>query len=202
MRSYDRPVLDSLTEPWCEVLRLGWEAYGAGTIPVGAVVADETGAIVSRGRNRIFDGQHDGQLAGTRLAHAEINALISLPADRMYTDWTLYSLLEPCHLCLGAAQAVRMGSVRYAAPDAWGGAHGRLQPTEDHLWHPLAVEGPLDDELGRLGELLLVAHYLWRVPDGNVTGFYERTRPDALAAAAELPPPRSGGTLQDLIRAL
>jgi hypothetical protein len=85
-------VLDSLDAPWREVLLLGWEAYDAGTIPVGAVVVDETGAIVSRGRNRIFDEQHEGQLAGSRLADAEVNALIGLPAGRHYHDWTLYSL--------------------------------------------------------------------------------------------------------------
>jgi tRNA(adenine34) deaminase len=195
-------VLDSLAEPWREVLLLGWETYDAGTIPVGAVVVDEEGAIASRGRNRIFDGPHDGQLAGSRLAHAEINALLGLPAERHYLDWTLYSLLEPCYLCLGAAQAMRVGTVMYAARDAWGGAHGRLQPTEDLAWHPLAVEGPLDEELGRLGELLLVAHFLWRVPDSNVSRFFRRTRPDVVEAATTLPPPRSGARLADVAGSL
>jgi tRNA(adenine34) deaminase len=164
-------VLDSLPEPWREVLLLGWEAYDCGTIPVGAVVVDDAGAIVTRGRNRIFDEPHDGQLSGSRLDHAEINALMNLPASRLYEGWTLYSLLEPCHLCLGAAQAVRVGTVRYAASDPWGGAHGRLLAAEDHLAHPLALEGPLEDELGRLGDLLLVAPFLWRVPDSNVSRF-------------------------------
>ena len=145
-------MLDSLAEPWREVLLLGWEAYEAGTIPVGAVVVDDVGAIVSRGRNRIFDGPHDGELAGSRLAHAEVNALMGLAAGHHYHDWTLYSRLEPCHMCLGAAHAVRVGTVRYAARDPWGGAHGRLQPNEDHAWHPLALPPPrsgaaLEDEL-------------------------------------------------------
>jgi len=41
------------------------------------------------------------------------------------------------HTC--AAHAVRVGIVRYAAPDPWGGGVGRLVPSEDHLAHPLAV---------------------------------------------------------------
>jgi tRNA(adenine34) deaminase len=195
-------VLDSLSEPWREVLLLGWEAYEAGTIPVGAAVVDDAGVIVSRGRNRIFDEPHDGQLAGSRLAHAEVNALMRLPADRRYEGWTLYSLLEPCHLCFGAAHAVRVGTVRYAASDPWGGAHGRLLAGEDHLAHPLSVEGPLDGELGRLGELLLVAHFLWRVPDSNVSRFYRRTRPDLVEVATAIPPPRSGARLADVAGSL
>jgi tRNA(Arg) A34 adenosine deaminase TadA len=191
-------VLDSLAAPWRDVLLLGWEAYEAGTIPVGAVVVDGAGEVVSSGRNRIFDEPRDGQLGGSRLAHAEVNAMVGLPADRHYPDWTLYSLLEPCHLCFGAAQAVRMGTVRYAASDPWGGAHGRLLPSEDHAWHPLTVEGPLDHGLATLGELLLVAHFLWRVPDSNVAGFYRRTRPAVVEAASALPPPRSGAALADV----
>jgi tRNA(adenine34) deaminase len=96
-------VLDSLDSPWREVLILGWEAYEAGSIPVGAVVVDDGGAILARGRNRIFEDPREGRLAGSRLAHAEINALAQLRAPATYEGATLYSLLEPCHLCLGAA---------------------------------------------------------------------------------------------------
>jgi tRNA(Arg) A34 adenosine deaminase TadA len=195
-------MLESLDAPWREVLLLGWEAYEAGTIPVGAVVVDETGAIISRGRNRIFDGPYDGQLAGSRLAHAEINALAQLPVDDQPEHLTLYSLLEPCHLCLGAAYSSRVDAVRYAAPDAWGGAAGNLIPTEDHRVHPVAVEGPLQNGLARLGELLHVAHFLWRVPDSNVASFYRRTRPEVIEAALALPVPRSGATLEDALNSL
>jgi tRNA(adenine34) deaminase len=195
-------VLDRLDTPWREVLLLGWEAYDAGTIPVGAIVVDGAEAVVSRGRNRIFDASEDGQLAGSRLAHAEINALLGLSADRLHEHCTLYSLLEPCHLCMGAAYAVRVGTVRYAARDQWGGANGRLVPSKDHVAHPLVVDGPLEDGLGRLGELLLVAHFLWRVPDSNVARFYRRTRPQLVEAAAELPAPRSGAGLEDAVAVL
>src|SRR5207248_3017772 len=81
------------------------EAYTAGTIPVGAVVVDETGAVVARGRNRIFDRPSGRELGASRLAHAEINALLALTSERTYEGWTLYSALEPCHLCLPAPDA-------------------------------------------------------------------------------------------------
>jgi tRNA(Arg) A34 adenosine deaminase TadA len=57
---YDRRVarwneLDRYEGPWVDVFVLMWEAYQAGTIPAGAVIADETGRAVARGRTRIFD---------------------------------------------------------------------------------------------------------------------------------------------------
>jgi tRNA(adenine34) deaminase len=127
---YDRrvPEWDELPAPWPEVFSLMWEAYLAGTIPVGAVVVDEAGEVVSRGRNRIFDETRDGHLGRSRLAHAELNALVALTSDRTYEGLTLYTALEPCHLCLSAAISVRIGSLRYAAADAYGGAVGRLIP--------------------------------------------------------------------------
>src|SRR5687767_3950476 len=101
-----------MKSPWDEVLRLMWEAYRALTIPVGALVVDETGTVVSRGRNRIFGTPSGLELGGTRLAHAEVNALVRLPSSDTYERLTLYSALEPCHLCLSAAIAVRIGTVR------------------------------------------------------------------------------------------
>jgi tRNA(Arg) A34 adenosine deaminase TadA len=40
-----------VADTWDEVFALMWEAYVAGTIPVGAVVLDESGTVVTRGRN-------------------------------------------------------------------------------------------------------------------------------------------------------
>ena len=183
--------------PWDEVFRLMWEAYRAGTMPVGAVVADPTGAVVTRGRNRILDVPYDGQLARTRLAHAEVNALAGLPVETTHEDLTLYSALEPCHLCLSAAISVRVGAVSYAAPDPYGGAVGKLLPSQDHLAHPIVVDGPLGRPGGRLAELLHVAHHLWLLPEGKVVRYYARERPDVVAAARELPSPDDDATLED-----
>jgi tRNA(Arg) A34 adenosine deaminase TadA len=179
-----------------------WEAYSVGTIPVGAVVVDPAGEIVSRGRNRILDDVHATQLGRTRLAHAELNALLDLSAERTYEDFTLYTALEPCHLCLSAMYSVRVGNLRYAAVDPYGGAVGKLLPSADHDAHPVTVEGPLPGAAGRLPELLHVAHFLWRLPDSNFMRVYRSTRPELVAAAKALPPPRSGATLADAVAAL
>lgn len=109
-----------LDEPWRASLELAWEAYLAGTVPVGAAVAGPDGTVVARGRNRIFDPPGDG-LAGTRIAHAEIDALAQLPATERYRDHVLYSTLEPCLLCAAAALHSTVGRIEYAVADPFGG---------------------------------------------------------------------------------
>jgi tRNA(adenine34) deaminase len=185
-RVYDRRVPAA---PWEEVFDLMWEAYSAGTIPVGAVIVDESGAIVARGRNRIFGDSAGGELGRSRLAHAEINALLALPSGRTYRGWTLYSALEPCHLCLAAAHSARVGTVRFAGKDRYGGATGKLVPSADHTAHPVAVEGPLPGEAGSLPELLLVAFFLWHRPGGDVVRFFEEHDPELVVRARGLEPP-------------
>ena len=74
---------DYLQAPWPEVFSLMWEAYVAGSVPVGAVVADETGKVVSSGRNRIFDDKPNEHLSRSRLAHAELNAMVELGFERL-----------------------------------------------------------------------------------------------------------------------
>ena len=51
-----------------EALALAREAYEAGEVPVGCVIADAGGAIIGRGRNR-------RQELGDATAHAEIEAI-------------------------------------------------------------------------------------------------------------------------------
>ena len=87
-----------------ESLSSAWQAYCAGTVPIGAVVTDASGQILSRGRNRIFEMQgEDSYLYGQTLAHAEINALITLDVGRAERHGCiLYTTVEPCPLCMGA----------------------------------------------------------------------------------------------------
>jgi tRNA(Arg) A34 adenosine deaminase TadA len=194
---------DDLPGPWPEVFSLMWEAYVAGTVPVGAVVVDETGKVVSRGRNRIFDDSPGMQLSRSRLAHAELNAMVSLSSERTYEGFTLYTTLEPCHLCLSAALSIQIGSLWFAAHDPYGGAVGKLLPSAAHEAHPaLRIEGPLADAPGRLAELLFLSVFVCGMPDANVMAFYRSTRPHLVVLAKTLPPPDSGATLADAFSAL
>lgn len=109
--------LVTIETPWRRCLELAWAAYVAGSIPVGSVLTDENGAMVSEGRNRTEEhGTVSGVLSGTSIAHAEVNAL-ARTRPGSYPNHTLWSSLEPCVMCTGAAMHARIGNIRYAAPE-------------------------------------------------------------------------------------
>jgi tRNA(Arg) A34 adenosine deaminase TadA len=141
--------------PWDTCLALAWEAYRAGTIPVGAVVTDADGAIVARGRNRIFDG-------GSRLDHAEVDALRRLPPTRRYEDHTVWSMLEPCLLCVGATLMSTVRTIRYATRDVYGGACSGTIDVPDYARAAMRIEGPVGGAIARLGSALQAAFWLGR----------------------------------------
>jgi tRNA(adenine34) deaminase len=192
-----------LDAAWRASFELAWEAFRVGSIPVGAVVADEDGVIVARGRNRIFEGEAPrGQLAGSFLAHAELNALAGLEPVRRYGGHVLYTTLEPCALCVGAAIMVMVGGLRFASKDVYAGG-SRLSLKNPHTARqPLAVEGPLDGTVGDLGELLHVAHFLWRRPDSIVVDVHRDRSPRIVETAERvdlMSAARNGATLDDAI---
>jgi tRNA(adenine34) deaminase len=69
----------------------------AGELPIGAVVVIDNG-VVSRGRSR----QNERR---SQLAHAELEELMSggEPVFTRYEEAVLFTTVEPCPLCLGAA---------------------------------------------------------------------------------------------------
>jgi len=124
-----------LTMPWQAAFEQAWKAYRAGSLPMGAVVVDRNGRIVGRGRNRIFETAPELPetqcVFGHRLAHAEINALISLDhATTNVRECTLYVTLESCVLCVGAIRMVGVKDVRYVARDPIAGGLALLEATD------------------------------------------------------------------------
>jgi len=56
-----------------------------------------TGRCSRGGRNRITESSApEGQIFGSRVAHAEVNALVQLGLERGYFECTLWTTLEPC----------------------------------------------------------------------------------------------------------
>jgi Cytosine/adenosine deaminases len=110
----------TLSAPWQACFEEAWEAYRGGSIPIGAVLVDRNGAIVSRGRNRVHEAEAPpGQICLSRLAHAEVNALLQVrTADsNALKEYTLLTTTEPCVLCFGAIVMSGVRTVRYAASD-------------------------------------------------------------------------------------
>jgi tRNA(adenine34) deaminase len=190
-------VWDHLSEPWCACVELAWESYHAGSLPIGAVVADAQGNLLSRGRNRIHERSgEDGYLFGHKLAHAEINALITLDYDRS-DPCVLYTTTEPCPLCVGATRMSDVRELRYAARDPWGGSAEMFETVPYLKRGNVRVVGPED---GRLEEILIawqIERFLLLKTEAleRFLGTYEVVMPDAVRAGRSL---YRSGTLREM----
>ena len=91
-------------------------------VPVGAVVVDELGRIVGRGRNR-READHDPT------GHAEVVAIREAARSRgawRLSGCTLVVTLEPCTMCAGAIGLARLDRLVFGAFDDKAGAVGSL----------------------------------------------------------------------------
>ncbi|MDX9858805.1 MAG: tRNA adenosine(34) deaminase TadA [candidate division Zixibacteria bacterium] len=129
-------------------LREAAEAFDKGEVPVGSVVVFEN-RIVGRGHN-LTASMRDAS------AHAEMVALSA--AYSHFNDWRLencwlFSTLEPCPMCAGAAMLSRIHTLVYGARDPKFGACGSIIdiPAEPRFNHRIAViEGVRADEVSEL----------------------------------------------------
>ena len=140
---------DRLSPVWRAAVEEAWAAYAAGTVPVGAVLADRDDRIVARGRNRIWAGDRvAGTLAGTRLAHAEVNALLGLTGlDVDARALALYTTTEPCPLCVGAIVMANVREIRYASREPLAGSVTLVDATPYIRSKAIAVHPPTDARL-------------------------------------------------------
>jgi tRNA(adenine34) deaminase len=119
-----------------------------GEVPVGAVVAsgDDVLAVAANEREATGDPTAHAELLAIRRAAAALGGW-------RLTGCTLYSTLEPCPMCAGAAHAARLHRLVYAAPDPKAGYAGTLHdiPADDRLNHTIVVErGVLEAEAAEL----------------------------------------------------
>lgn len=119
-------------------------AAACGDVPVGAVILDPQGAVLSVGRNR-------REVDGDATAHAEVEAIRA--ASRSIGHWrlidcTLVCTLEPCVMCAGALVNARIRRLVYGADDPKAGAIRSIyQIVEDtRLNHRLEVIRGVDAE--------------------------------------------------------
>jgi tRNA(adenine34) deaminase len=182
---------------WRSCFLLAWEAFQAGSIPVGAVLVDACGAEVSSGRNRMNDRSGPaGHIAGSYIAHAEINALATLPTGD-YTDHTLYTTLEPCFLCTAALRHSHVGVVRFAAPDPmWRGVERLPELNNQMARRWTRRDGPLGGHLQTWAALLPLISGVERGVQ-SVEEQHAETAPHVLSLARNL-----AGTTADRLRTL
>ena len=116
-------------------------AAARGEVPIGAVLVDSSGGIISQNGNRTIELCDPG-------AHAEM--LVLRQAGRLQGNYrlpgtTLYVTLEPCVMCAGALVHARVERLVYGAVDPKaGGVVSLFQVGQDsRLNHLLIVEGGL-----------------------------------------------------------
>ena len=94
------------------------KAYRLNEVPIGAVVVDSSGAILSRSHNLKEKNNNP-------CGHAEVLAIIE--AAKKVNNWrlldcSLYVTLEPCPMCLSAMIQARIGTLLFGAYDPKGGS--------------------------------------------------------------------------------
>ena len=134
------------SELMAEALRLATLAGEEGETPVGAVVADASGAIIGRGRN--------ARQQGNPLGHAELFAIAE--AAKAIGDWrlvgtTMVVTLEPCAMCAGAIVNSRIDRLIFGAPDPKAGFCGSLGNLvqDPRLNHRVELIGGFEEESAR-----------------------------------------------------
>ena len=124
-------------------------AAGRGEVPVGAVVLDATGRVLSRAGNRV-EATHDAS------AHAEILALRAAAAARgsaRLPDCDLVVTLEPCPMCAQAISLFRIRRLIFGAydPKSGGVEHGaRVFDAPSCHHRPEIIGGVRETEAGDL----------------------------------------------------
>jgi tRNA(adenine34) deaminase len=132
-----------------QVISLAQEVKSSGDVPVGALIVNEAGEILSSGKNEREKGNDP-------TAHAEILA-IRRAGEKLGSwrldDLTLIVTLEPCVMCAGAILQSRLKRLVFGAFDQKAGAVGSsLDVIRDvrALSKVEVVSGVLEDECAKL----------------------------------------------------
>jgi tRNA(Arg) A34 adenosine deaminase TadA len=146
-----RSAWATLEPAWQQAISMAWKSYRDGGVAVGAVVTDDAGRVLARGRNQRFTTLAPRGV----LAHAEMEALAALPDDKDRARRTrLYTTLHPCPMCLGAIVVTRLGYLAFGAHDpTWLGIEQLPQLNDEVQRRWPTIEGPLP---GPIGEWLAV----------------------------------------------
>jgi tRNA(adenine34) deaminase len=139
----------SLSEAWKECFEQAWISYCNGSFPIGAAITDENGAVISTGRNKVYEQIHEeGQVCSNKIAHAEINAILkidNLETNKNRKKYSIYSTMEPCALCFGAIVMSSIKNIHFAAGDRLAGATNLIEGNDYIAGKQMKVTGPLKE---------------------------------------------------------
>lgn len=109
---------NDLSQTWKRAFEEAWNAFIEGSVPIGAVLADENGEVLMSERNR----SNEKATLNRRISHAEANLLRKLDTS-LYDcrKLTLFSTMEPCPMCMGTILMANIKNVHSAARDPYCG---------------------------------------------------------------------------------
>jgi tRNA(Arg) A34 adenosine deaminase TadA len=176
-----RSAWDSLGSAWQIAIEEAWNSWNAGSAGVGAVLVDDAGSVVAKGRNRTTE-RSDSHLSGTIMAHAEMDVLSQVPFGSRVAG-SLYTTFEPCIMCASTIAFYRVPQVHFAAADPFfDGLHdwmGNYPFTAERLPGRVRLGGPI-------GAFCHVLHLAWLVAypaPPNVIDAHRRLTPSTLECA-------------------
>ena len=146
-----------------EAITLAHEVKSSEDVPVGALIVNKTGEILSSGKN-------EREKDNDPTAHAEILA-IRRASEKIgnwrLNDLTLIVTLEPCVMCAGAILQSRIKKLVFGAFDQKAGAVGSVwdllrDPRAMHK--PEVISGVLEDECGQLLKDFFIGKRSLRIP--------------------------------------
>jgi tRNA(Arg) A34 adenosine deaminase TadA len=181
---------------WQLAIDQAWESWRAGSAGVGAVLVDQSGAVVATGRNRSTE-RSGALLSGTIMAHAEMDVLSQVPFGTQVTG-SLYTTFEPCLMCAATIAFYRVPELHYAAADPFfDGLHDWFAS------YPFTAERR--PERRRLGGPIAafchVVHLAWLVAfpaPAQVVDAHRRLAPGALECASSIAERRRLRRIADL----
>ncbi|NHM32859.1 nucleoside deaminase [Neobacillus terrae] len=165
---------------WQETFKVAWESFLDGSRPIGAIVVNDEGEIISSGKSSTMKETDGSVIFHNELAHAEVNALLKVDnrIHKQVNGYTLYSSLEPCPLCFGAFYMSGIRNLKYAAKDKYGGSTN-LKGTTPYLNRkPIKISGPVP-ELENLS-ILLNSYYDYSID-------YKKAHPVHIGMAEDYP---------------
>ena len=121
----------------------------SGDVPVGAIILDAKGEVISTGVNQ-------RELLSNPVAHAEIVAIqkgASAIGNWRLDNCTLVVTLEPCAMCAGAIAQSRISKVVFGAWDVKAGAVGSqwdLLRDPRQIYKPEVITGVMKEECAAL----------------------------------------------------
>jgi tRNA(adenine34) deaminase len=180
-----------LIRPWQVCFELAWEAYCDDCIPIGAVVTDAGGNVLTRGRNRIYEkNSRHGRLPGNEIAHAEVEALQALDYAKVdQHTCILYSTTEPCPMCMGTFYMSGVRTLHFAARDPYAGSINMLGTTWYLSRKPIKVYGPdpaLESTIMSLFVEQELGFHAGKFLEGLFWEMYEMTIPEGISLGRRL----------------